>query len=312
MGGPGSAGIMQPANPTIIRITPSEESRISIFFITNLEFYVIHKLKALTFTTFVRMQNKLKITFLGTGTSQGIPLIACNCNVCSSKDSRDKRLRSSVLVQYNSCNVLIDAGPDFRQQMLNANVNHLEAILLTHEHKDHITGLDDVRAFNRVSEKAVPIYCEQNVCEAVKKDFSYAFSEFEIPNVPRFNMVIIDANTSFSVEGEVITPIRCMHNRLPILGFRIRNFAYLTDLNAIPAKEMEKLSKLDVLVIDALKHTSHISHYSLGEALQVIEELSPKKAYLTHISHGLKKHSEVLEMLPEHVEPAFDGLEIYC
>lgn len=258
------------------------------------------------------MSTRLKITFLGTGTSQGIPVIGCNCTVCESEDSRDKRLRSSVLVQYGKTNLVIDAGPDFRQQILKSQIISLDALLLTHEHKDHITGMDDLRAFNRISGSAVPVYCEQRVAEAVKHEFGYAFSEFRYPGVPQFDLRIIDDLNPFEISGETIIPVRGMHYKLPVLGFRISNFAYLTDMNAIPVEEEEKLRNLDVMVIDALRHEPHISHFSLDEALEVIRKLKPNVAYLTHISHGLKKHSKVTKQLPDNVFPAYDGNEIFC
>jgi phosphoribosyl 1,2-cyclic phosphate phosphodiesterase len=256
------------------------------------------------------MSNQLKITFLGTGTSQGIPVIGCHCEVCNSEDSRDKRLRSSILVQFDNVNVVIDAGPDFRQQMLTCGIDHLEALILTHEHKDHIAGMDDVRAFNRISGEAVTVYCEKRVSDVVKTDFSYAFKNFRYPGIPKFDIHLINDKDPIVVKGEPFIPVRCMHYRLPVLGFRIRNFAYLTDLSSIPAPEFSKLRNLDVLVIDALRHEPHISHYSLDQALEVVQQLKPEKAYLTHISHGLKKHNEVLKLLPENVVPAHDGLKI--
>ncbi|MFB6340289.1 MBL fold metallo-hydrolase [Saccharicrinis sp. FJH62] len=256
------------------------------------------------------MSNQLKITFLGTGTSQGIPVIGCRCDVCVSDDPRDKRLRSSILVQYGETNVVIDAGPDFRQQMLTCGIDHMDALILTHEHKDHIAGMDDVRAFNRISGDAVKVYCEERVSEVVKTEFSYAFKNFRYPGIPKFDIHLIDDKTPLVLQGEPFMPVRCMHYKLPVLGFRIRNFAYLTDLSSIPEREISKLQNLEVLVIDALRHEPHISHYNLEQALEVVEHLKPGKAYLTHISHGMIKHSEVLKQLPANVEPAYDGLKL--
>lgn len=256
------------------------------------------------------MSHPLKITFLGTGTSQGIPVIGCDCGVCLSADPKDKRLRSSILVQYDNTNVVIDAGPDFRQQMLRVGLNRLEALILTHEHKDHIAGMDDVRAFNRLSGRDVPVYCEQRVSEVVKTEFSYAFKSFRYPGVPRFDLHLIDDTTRLEINGELFAPVRCMHYKLPVLGFRIRNFAYLTDLSHIPKEEYKKLSNLDVLIIDALRHEPHISHYNLDQALEEIKRINPAKAYLTHMSHGMSSHAELLKTLPDNVEPAYDGLEL--
>ncbi|MFC0875759.1 MBL fold metallo-hydrolase [Saccharicrinis sp. FJH2] len=256
------------------------------------------------------MSNQLKITFLGTGTSQGIPVIGCRCDVCVSDDPRDKRLRSSILVQYGETNVVIDAGPDFRQQMLTCGIDHMDALILTHEHKDHIAGMDDVRAFNRISGDAVKVYCEERVSKVVKTEFSYAFKNFRYPGIPKFDIHLIDDKTSLVLQDEPFMPVRCMHYKLPVLGFRIRNFAYLTDLSSIPESEISKLQHLDVLVIDALRHEEHISHYNLEQALEVVEQLKPGKAYLTHISHGMIKHSEVLKQLPANVQPAYDGLKL--
>ena len=258
---------------------------------------------------FCSMDKGLTVTFTGTGTSHGIPVIACHCDVCSSDDTRDKRLRSSVVVAFDSTVISIDAGPDFRQQMLTNGIEELHAVLLTHEHKDHMAGLDDVRAFNRILGADMPVYCEKRVAEALQREFRYAFSEVKYPGVPAFDVRIID-NETFFVNDEPIIPIRVMHHKLPVLGYRIRNFAYLTDLNHIPRENMALLQGLDVLVIDALRHHSHISHYSLDEALKVIQRLKPVRAYLTHIGHHMVKHAQLSQMLPAGVFAAYDGLVI--
>lgn len=251
----------------------------------------------------------MKITFLGTGTSQGVPVIACKCDVCCSNDSKDKRLRSSVLLEIENQTFVIDAGPDFRQQMLRENVQTLDAILITHEHKDHVGGLDDVRAFNYVMKKPSDIYAEKRVHESIKREYSYVFAELKYPGIPKMNLHEIKENP-FQVNNIKIEPIRVFHNKLPILGFKIRNFAYITDANKIPDKE--KLKNLDVLVINALRKKKHISHFCLKGALKLIKELKPKKAYLTHISHLMGEHKIIEKELPKNVFFAYDGLLLDC
>lgn len=253
----------------------------------------------------------VKITFLGTGTSQGVPVIACECAICLSDDIRDKRLRASLLVETASNTIVIDAGPDFRQQMLNARLKKLDAILLTHEHKDHIAGMDDLRAFNYKSQSAIDIYAEERVQGAVRKEYAYVFSENHYPGVPKMNLHTIE-NYSFDISGDTIIPLRIFHYRLPILGFRIGDMAYITDANYIPEETKEKLIGVKYLVINALRKEKHISHYSLGEALGLIQEVSPRKAYITHIGHQMGKHAEVNRELPVNVTLAWDGLEVTC
>lgn len=255
-------------------------------------------------------RNKVKITFLGTGTSQGVPVVACHCNVCLSENNYDKRLRSSVLIEENGKTLVIDAGPDFRQQMLTAKVNKLDAILVTHEHYDHIAGLDDIRAFNWVQKSATDIYAEHRVQLSIKKIFSYVFASRKYPGIPQMNLFDID-ETPFNIDGIEIIPIRGMHYKLPVLGFRIGDFAYLTDMKTIPETELEKLKGLKVLVINALRKEEHISHMNLGQALDVIKRVQPEKAYLTHISHLLGLHKEVSQELPENSAIAYDGLELF-
>ena len=253
----------------------------------------------------------VKITFLGTGTSQGVPVIACDCRTCQSDDSHDKRLRTSLLLETEDASILFDAGPDFRQQMLREHVTRLDAILLTHEHKDHIAGLDDVRAFNYKSQDAIDIYSEERVLKALKKEYSYVFSEFQYPGIPRMRLNAID-DLAFSVKGIQITPVRVFHYRLPVYGFRIGNFAYITDANYIPEESKEKLYGVKYLVINALRKEKHISHFSLREALDFIREISPKKAFITHISHQMGLHAEVSEQLPPEIMLAYDGLTVLC
>ena len=253
----------------------------------------------------------MKITFLGTGTSQGVPVIACECNTCLSSDQHDKRLRTSLLLETDKTILLFDAGPDFRQQMLSENVKKLDSILLTHEHKDHIAGLDDVRAFNYKSQDAIDIYAEERVQKALKREYSYVFSEYQYPGVPKMRLISITEHT-FNVKGIQIDPIRVFHYRLPVLGFRVSNFAYITDANYIPEKSKEKLFGVKYLVINALRKEKHISHFSLREAIDLIREISPKKAYITHISHQMGYHAEVSKELPKGIYLAYDGLSFLC
>lgn len=253
----------------------------------------------------------VKITFLGTGTSQGVPVIACECAVCQSKDPKDKRLRASLLIETASNTIVIDAGPDFRQQMLTAKVKKLDAILLTHEHKDHIAGMDDLRAFNYKSQAAIDIYAEERVQSAVRKEYAYVFSENHYPGVPRMELHNIESY-NLAIRGDVIIPLRVFHYRLPILGFRMGDMAYITDANYIPEETKEKLFGVKYLVINALRKEKHISHYSLGEALALINEISPRKAYITHIGHQMGNHAEVNLELPVNVTLAWDGLVVTC
>ena len=256
-------------------------------------------------------KKNVKITFLGTGTSQGVPVIACECPTCMSTDVRDKRLRAALLVETPANTIVIDAGPDFRQQMLNAHVKKLDAILLTHEHKDHIAGMDDVRAFNYKSQAAIDIYAEERVQNAVRKEYAYVFAENRYPGVPKMELHNID-NYNLDLRGDIIIPLRIFHYRLPILGFRIGNMAYITDANYIPEETKEKVIGVKYLVINALRKEKHISHFSLGEALSFIEEISPRKAYITHIGHQMGKHADVNRELPANVTLAWDGLEVLC
>ena len=251
----------------------------------------------------------MKLTFLGTGTSQGIPIIACKCPVCLSTDRRDKRLRTSAMIEVDDKTIVIDSGPDFRYQMLRAKVEKLDAIIFTHEHKDHTAGLDDVRAFNWVNKKAVDIYAEERVQTSLKQEFAYVFAEFRYPGIPQLNLWTVE-NKPFYINGTKIVPIRVKHFKLPVYGYRINNLAYITDANHISEEEKEKLKGLKVLVLNALRKEKHLSHFTLSEALTLIKELKPQRAYLTHFSHQLGFHEEISKELPDNVFMAYDGLEI--
>lgn len=251
----------------------------------------------------------LEITFLGTGTSQGVPIIACQCDVCQSSNPKDKRLRTSVLVQTNGKNIVIDSGPDFRYQMLRCGITKLDGLLLTHSHKDHIAGLDDIRAFNYIQKTAIDVYLEKATLEAVKREFYYIFEENKYPGVPEINTNIIE-NKEFNFENTPITPIRVMHYKMPVLGFRIGDFSYITDANFIAEKEKEKIYGSKVLVLNALRKSNHISHFSLEEALQLAAELKIPKTYLIHVSHQLGLHDEVSAALPSGIMLAYDTLKV--
>jgi phosphoribosyl 1,2-cyclic phosphate phosphodiesterase len=253
----------------------------------------------------------LKITFLGTGTSQGVPVIACECPVCQSSDPRDNRLRTSLLLETEDVTLLFDAGPDFRQQMLREKVKKLDAIIITHEHKDHIAGMDDVRAFNYKSQDAIDIYAEDRVQKAIKHEFSYAFTEYKYPGIPRMRLNDIP-EYGFNIKGIGIVPVRVRHMNLEIYGFRIGNFGYITDANYIPEQSKEKLFGVKYLVVNALRKEKHISHFSLREALDFIREISPRKAFITHISHQMGLHKDVSLELPPGILLGYDGLSLTC
>jgi phosphoribosyl 1,2-cyclic phosphate phosphodiesterase len=250
----------------------------------------------------------LKITFLGTGTSQGIPVIGSDHPVSFSKDPRDKRLRSSILIEYDNYNFVIDCGPDFRQQMLRTNCRKLDAIIFTHEHADHTTGIDDVRPFFFRQGK-IPIYLHKRVLGSLHERFAYIFDpKQKYPGAPDFEVNLINKENDFNLFGLNITPIESVHLRLPVLGFRIGKFAYLTDVKTISEIELEKLKELDTLVINSLRYEPHPSHLNIEEALDIVNSINPKKSYFTHISHNMGFHKEVCDKLPESVSLAYDGL----
>jgi len=251
----------------------------------------------------------MKITFLGTGTSQGIPVIACDCAVCHSTDPRDNRLRTSVLVEVNGKTFVIDTGPDFRQQMLRANVRDLDAVIFTHQHKDHTAGLDDIRAFNHRSQKDIPLYGRESVLNQIRTEFAYAFGEYRYPGVPHFELHFIE-NRPFDIEGVTVIPIEVMHHKLAVYGYRIGDFTYITDTNFISEEEQEKIKGTRVLVLDTLQKESHLSHFTLSQSLDVIDRLNVPQAYLIHMSHKLGKHADVEKELPANVRLAYDGLVI--
>ncbi|MDX2174372.1 MAG: MBL fold metallo-hydrolase [Bacteroidota bacterium] len=252
---------------------------------------------------------QIKITFLGTGTSAGVPIIACSCYVCSSSNPFDKRLRSSVLIENDTTRVTIDAGPDFRQQLLREHVKTLDAVVFTHEHKDHIAGLDEVKAFNFLYNRRMPVYATKRVEEALHREFAYIFSDEKYPGIPEIDVINFN-NEPFKIGDITFEPINVLHYKLPVKGFKVNNFAYITDANYISETEKQKLINLDVLVLNALRNEPHVSHFTFNEALELIKELNPKKAYLTHISHQLGLHDEVSLKLPSNVELAVDGLQL--
>lgn len=251
----------------------------------------------------------MQITFLGTGTSQGVPIIACPCNVCQSADVRDKRLRSSILIEEKGKTVVIDTGPDFRQQMLRENVKTLDAVIFTHEHKDHTGGFDDIRAFNYVQQKEMDVYASERVQLAIRRDYAYVFSDFKYPGIPEIKFHLLK-NEEITIEGINVLPIEVMHYKLPVFGFRIGDFTYITDANYISEKEKEKIKGSKIMVVNALRREQHISHFTFEEAIKLMEELKPEKAYFTHISHQLGLHEDVENELPDFISLAYDGLKL--
>ncbi|MDR4987325.1 MAG: MBL fold metallo-hydrolase [Bacteroidales bacterium] len=251
----------------------------------------------------------ISMTFLGTGTSTGIPVVACDCKVCTSEDVRDRRLRTSVMLEINGQHFVIDCGPDFRYQMIREKVEDITAILFTHGHRDHIAGLDDVRAFNYVLNKTVDIYATQGVVDSINKEFPYILKEKRFFGAPQLHFHLID-NQKFTIDGVEFLPIEVMHHKMPVLGFRVQDVTYITDASHISDEEMNKIRGSKVLVINALRKSPHISHFSLDEALQVVKATNPEKAYITHLSHFMGLHEAVQQSLPENVFIAYDGLKV--
>ncbi len=251
----------------------------------------------------------IKLTFLGTGTSQGVPLIGCECKVCQSTDVKDKRLRTSVLIEHKHNTFVIDTGPDFRQQMLREKIKDLTAVVFTHEHKDHIAGLDDVRAFNFLLKKPIDVYATEHVQNAIKREFAYIFSDEKYPGIPQINLHTIN-KVDFTIKGTTFTPIDVMHHKMPVKSFRVGNITYITDANFISEEEKEKIKGSEIIIINALRKEEHISHFTFKEAIDLMFELKPKQAYFTHISHQLGLHKDILSELPDWIQPAYDGLVI--
>jgi len=253
---------------------------------------------------------KKKLIFLGTGTSQGVPVLGCSCLVCKSNNKKDTRLRSSVLIQLGKKNILIDSGPDFRYQILREDIANIDAVFYTHEHRDHVAGLDDLRAFYYLNKEPISLYMTKQVHKVLKQDYSYLFSKKEYFGKPKLNIKTIDKSSHFHVFDNKVIPIEAMHYKLPVLGYRISDLAYLTDANYIHKNELKKLQGLDKLIINCLQKKPHISHFNLDQVLELINFLKPKVSYLTHISHNLGLHNQIQKELPENVYLAFDQLKI--
>ncbi len=251
----------------------------------------------------------MKVTFLGTGTSQGVPVIGCDCAVCTSPDKHDTRLRTSVLIETPETNIVIDTGPDFRYQMLRANVRKLDAIIFTHGHKDHVAGLDDVRAYNYFQQQPMEIYANAHTQEIIHREFEYVFNNKFYPGIPQLSINTIDSEP-FEVGGITIIPIKVMHYKLEVLGFRIGDFTYITDANQIAPEEIDKARGSKALVLNALRHEQHISHFSLQEAIDMACEIKPEQTYFTHMSHQIGLHLEIDSHLPPGIQLAYDGLTI--
>jgi phosphoribosyl 1,2-cyclic phosphate phosphodiesterase len=255
------------------------------------------------------MSTAVKLEFLGTGTSQGVPVIGCTCSVCASSDAKDKRLRSSVLVTWNELSLLVDTGPDLRQQLLRSGHDRIDAVLYTHEHADHIMGLDDIRAVNFKHDRSMPLYATERVERAVRGVFGYAFTDHKYPGVPMVHFERI-GNGPFEVQGQTIIPIHAMHASMPVTGFRFGDLTYLTDVKTISKDELVKVRGSRVLVVNALRVAQHHSHLNFDEALALAAAVGAERTYFTHISHLLGTHAEVSKLLPESVELAYDGLII--
>ena len=251
----------------------------------------------------------MTVTFLGTGTSQGVPIIACECEVCCSQNTKDKRLRSSILIESNEAKIVIDSGPDFRYQLLREKIKTLDAVVFTHEHKDHIAGLDEVKSFNFINKMRMPVYATERVQKALKREFAYIFSEDKYPGIPEIDLYTIDENP-FTIKDITLHPIDVMHFKMPVKSYRIKDFTYITDANFISESEKEKIKGSKIIVVNALRRVEHVSHFTLQQAIDLMLELKPEKAYFTHISHQLGCHNDVEKELPDFIELAYDGLKI--
>lgn len=253
----------------------------------------------------------MRITFLGTGTSQGVPVIACHCKVCSSTNRKDKRLRTSALIETNDGkNILIDIGPDFREQMLRNHVEHLDSILITHAHRDHVGGIDDIRSFNYVQQRPMDLFGNSIALSTIRNDYSYIFEYHEYPGLPEAQLHVVDSDAPFVASGHEVVAVRALHKDLPVLGYRIGNFGYLTDTKYIAPQEIAKFRGVTHMAVCALRHEPHFSHFCLAEALHFIQQVNPREAYLIHISHQMGLHDEVEAELPPRVHLAYDGLQI--
>ncbi len=252
----------------------------------------------------------MKITFLGTGTSQGVPMIGCECEVCKSDNPKDKRLRTSIMIENDAKNVVMDTGPDFRQQMLRENVKQLEAVIFTHEHKDHIAGMDDIRAFNYLQQRDMDIYATLRVQEALKRDFFYVFNDSKYPGIPKAKLHTIHPGIPFQLIGLNFLPFEVMHLHLPVTGFRIGDFTYITDANFIADDSKKLILGSKIIVLNALRKEEHVSHFTLDEAVALMKEFSPEQGYFVHMSHQIGKHDEVNASLPQNIKLAYDGLQL--
>ena len=261
--------------------------------------------------------NEIQLTLLGTGTSAGVPMIACDCEVCTSPDPRDHRDRCAAMLQWTDADgsprtVLIDTSPELRQQMIRHRVHRTDGVIYTHNHADHVFGIDDLRRFNAAMGEPIPVYAEPSVMEYLQHTFRYIFASHNNVNpsfVPQLHSVAIDPDRAFDIHGLQITPLRLMHGRLPVLGYRVGDVAYCTDVSTIPPETYDQLGDLDVLVIDALRYRHHPTHLTVDQALEVIDQLKPRRAYLTHIAHDIR-HADLEAKLPEHVHLAHDGLTL--
>lgn len=254
---------------------------------------------------------ELKITFLGTGTSSGVPMVACHCDICRSTDSHDKRLRSSILVQSKTTTIVVDTTPDFRTQMLRENVDKLDAVIFTHPHKDHVAGMDDVKAFCYFQQKPMDVYANEMTQKALVREFPYVFEKEKYPGVPEIKVHTISEKEPFVIGDIKVVPILVYHLHMPVLGYRFGDFTYITDANRVEEEQMKKISGSKILVLNALRKSPHISHFTLQQAIALVKELKVPEAYFTHISHQLGKHADITKELPEGIHLAFDGLQLH-